>query len=269
MGPGFKGEEVLEKIVFAGTIAALAAGIISSRSPKSVFSILLRAFVLTAAASLLYILIHRSIRIGFPAITNMYEALLFFALCIQGVIIVLAFRRVSAGILCGGLTIVLILLVLASSPLFPDELRPPVPALRSNWLVLHVALAFAGEALFAVGFIGAILWFVSRDPEKRVRLNRLVYMSILAGYPVYTLGSLIFGAVWASHAWGRFWSWDPKETWALVTWLTYTYYLHSRLISKRSPRTTNLIALLGFIFTMITFLGVKYISFGADSLHSY
>jgi ABC-type transport system involved in cytochrome c biogenesis permease subunit len=83
---------------------------------------------------------------------------------------------------------------------------------------------------------------------------------------VFTAGALIFGAVWAQKAWGRWWGWDPKETWALITWLVYTFYLHLRLISKKTGKLISLIAVIGFLCTIFTFFGVNYLLPG---LHSY
>jgi ABC-type transport system involved in cytochrome c biogenesis permease subunit len=77
---------------------------------------------------------------------------------------------------------------------------------------------------------------------------------------------LVFGAVWAEHAWGRYWSWDPKETWALITWLTYTVYLHVRFILKKRRKLAAVISIAGFAFTLFTFFGVNYLLPG---LHSY
>jgi len=236
-----------------------------SRGVRAILSVTLGL----SSALLLGALVFRSRFIGFPALTNLYEGLLFLTSAILAVLFFHTLNQGPSSVIRGGLLLSLVLLILASSPLIPDTIAPPIPALRSSWLVLHVALAFVGEALFAIGFVAAALWFVTGDPEKKNSLDRLVYRSILAGYPLFTMGALVFGAVWASHAWGRFWSWDPKETWALITWLTYTLYLHARLISRQNPRVCNLIALAGFLFTLVTFLGVKYVSFGAPSLHSY
>jgi ABC-type transport system involved in cytochrome c biogenesis permease subunit len=86
------------------------------------------------------------------------------------------------------------------------------------------------------------------------------------GYPFYTLGALIFGAIWAEQAWGRYWSWDPKETWALVTWLVYTLYLHLRLVRRNTSSLPPIIVILGFLIALFTFLGVNYLLSG---LHSY
>ena len=93
-----------------------------------------------------------------------------------------------------------------------------------------------------------------------------MYTTIIIGYPIFTAGALIFGAIWAEAAWGSYWSWDPKETWALVTWLVYTAFLHSRLVMKLKGRVSAIFSLVGFIFTIFTFWGVNYLLAG---LHSY
>ncbi|MFQ3574706.1 MAG: cytochrome c biogenesis protein CcsA, partial [Thermodesulfovibrionales bacterium] len=97
-------------------------------------------------------------------------------------------------------------------------------------------------------------------------LDELTYKSIAVGFPVFTLGGLIFGAVWADQAWGRYWSWDPKETWSLITWFIYAFYLHARLLRGWRGTNTALVALLGFISTIFTYLGVNLLLSG---LHSY
>ena len=97
-------------------------------------------------------------------------------------------------------------------------------------------------------------------------LDKLVYFSIIIGYLLFTLGALIFGAIWAEQAWGRYWGWDIKEIWALITWLTYSAYLHLRIIMKATPNILALVAIIGFAFTIFTFLGVNFIF---KSLHSY
>jgi ABC-type transport system involved in cytochrome c biogenesis permease subunit len=161
----------------------------------------------------------------------------------------------------------LVLLALASSPLIPKDTLPPIPALQSGWLVLHITLAFIGEAFFTVAFGAALYYLLTKNEEKRTRLDRLIYNSILVGYPVYTAGALIFGAVWAYFAWGSFWNWDPKEIWALVTWLVYTVYLHLRLIKKTRGTVCAIVALIGFLVALFTFLGVNYLVRGGN--HTY
>ena len=97
-------------------------------------------------------------------------------------------------------------------------------------------------------------------------MDRLVATSIGIGYPVFTAGALIFGAVWAETAWGAWWSWDPKETWALITWLIYTAYLHTRLVRKLRGAWSAVLAIGGFVAMAFTFFGVNFLLSG---LHSY
>lgn len=98
------------------------------------------------------------------------------------------------------------------------------------------------------------------------QLDELTYKSIAVGFPVFTLGGLIFGAVWADQAWGRYWSWDPKETWSLITWFIYAFYLHARLLRGWRGAKIAIVSLVGFISTIFTYLGVNLLLSG---LHSY
>ncbi len=227
-------------------------------------------YLLLASALLLFAAtVQRSVRIRFPALTGIFESLLFFS----GIIaLVLFVYRVKAGentppfIVFIGTLFSVILLAVASSPLTGKNPLPPVPALRSHWLVLHVSFALIGEAFFTLGFAASVYYLVSTDKEKRRRADRTIYRAIGIGYPLFTAGALIFGAIWAQYAWGSYWSWDPKETWALVTWVVYTVYLHVRIIMKKSGKTPAFIAIIGFAFTMFTYFGVNYLLTG---LHSY
>jgi ABC-type transport system involved in cytochrome c biogenesis permease subunit len=145
-------------------------------------------------------------------------------------------------------------------------MHPPIPALQSSWLVLHVTFSFIGEAFFVIAFASALVQLFGRSPAVREEADRITYATVAAGYAVFTAGALIFGMVWAKQAWGSYWSWDPKETWALITWLTYTLYLHLRLFRGMRGRASAAVAVLGFLFTLFTFFGVNYL---LPSLHSY
>jgi ABC-type transport system involved in cytochrome c biogenesis permease subunit len=177
-------------------------------------------------------------------------------------------RRVpfSAAVQFGAAVAALGLLAVASSPLAPRALLAPIPALRSGWLVAHVALSFVGEAFFVASFAASLAWLFSRSAARREELDRITYTSIAVGYPVFTVGALVFGAVWAEQAWGAWWSWDPKETWALVTWLVYTFYLHFRLIRRKTGAVPAWISVIGFACTLFTFFGVNFLLSG---MHSY
>ena len=227
-------------------------------------------FLLGVAALLLFaVLVYRSLRIEFVAITGMFESLLFFSAAISLVTFLYRMqrRRAVLPVVVFGATIVsLIMLAVASSPIAPSGLRPPIPALQSSWLVLHVTMAFIGEAFFVVAFVGSVYQLVVRDEGRRESADRVTYTAIAVGYPFFTAGALIFGAIWAEAAWGSYWSWDPKETWALITWLVYTAYLHARLVRKLRGTVTAWLAVIGFLFTMFTLFGVNYLLPG---LHTY
>jgi ABC-type transport system involved in cytochrome c biogenesis permease subunit len=225
--------------------------------------------LLAAAVLLLAVTIDRSIRIRFVAVTNTFESLVFFSAAIALVLFVYRLRAKGKAIPYinfGGTVVAIVLLAIASSPIAPKDVVPPIPALQSYWLVLHVTLSFIGESFFVVAFVCAIYYLASRNEERRKSLDRLTYTTIAVGYPIFTAGALIFGAVWAQTAWGTYWSWDPKETWALITWLVYTAYLHTRFVKRFRGKVSAVLAIVGFAFTMFTFFGVNYLLAG---LHSY
>jgi ABC-type transport system involved in cytochrome c biogenesis permease subunit len=235
----------------------------AGRDPASRW--LLAAAALLLAASL----VERSIRIGFVAVTSMYESLVFLSAAVCAVLFGLRWRRAPGlpPLVAFGATLVaLALLLVSSSPLFPKAMEPPVPAVRSFWLVLHVTFTFAGEAFFVVSFVAAICQLAAREDERREAMDRLTAAAVGIGYPVFTAGALVFGAIWAEVAWGSWWSWDPKETWALVTWLIYTAYLHTRLVRRMRGTASAVLAIAGFAATVFTFFGVTFLMSG---LHSY
>jgi cytochrome c-type biogenesis protein CcsB len=97
-------------------------------------------------------------------------------------------------------------------------------------------------------------------------LDEITYKSIAVGFPIFTLGGLIFGAIWADQAWGVYWSWDPKETWSLITWFIYAFYLHGRMIRGWRGKKVAIVAVLGFMAVIFTYLGVNLLLSG---LHAY
>jgi ABC-type transport system involved in cytochrome c biogenesis permease subunit len=226
--------------------------------------LLMAAFLALAAVS-----IYRSVAIGFPALTGTFESLVFFS----AFIVLLAWiyrtqvRIVFLPLVQFGATIAAAaFLAVASSPIAPREMLAPIPALRSGWLVLHVSLSFIGESFFVASFAASVAFLASKDERKKRDYDRIAYVSIGAGYPIFTAGALVFGAIWAEQAWGSWWSWDPKEIWALVTWLAYTAYLHLRLFRRRKDSLPSIFAILGFLCALFTFFGVNFLLTG---LHSY
>ncbi|MDR1894353.1 MAG: cytochrome c biogenesis protein CcsA [Spirochaetales bacterium] len=224
---------------------------------------------LLAALLLLSVIIARSLAISFIALTGTFESLIFYGdiICFIAVFYRLQ-KKIPYHKTVGFIAVfvAVVFLAIASSPLTNKEALAPVPALRSSWLLLHVSFSFIGEAFFVVSFASALLSLFSRREDRRLEYERITYTAIIAGYPIFTAGALVFGAIWAQKAWGRWWGWDPKETWALITWLVYTAYLHLRLFAKKSGRMGALLAVIGFLCTVFTFFGVNYLLPG---LHSY
>jgi cytochrome c-type biogenesis protein CcsB len=213
---------------------------------------------------------------GHAPFTNMYESLSFLAWAsiIAYIIIERKYRIQSAGAYF--MLVVIALMALASSPLMPKEAAPLVPALQSYWLWLHVSVTLLGEAFFAVAFITSIMYLVAESREKKCRkvnlrfnsekLDAISYRCIAIGFPLFTLGGIIFGMIWAYKAWGAYWSWDPKEVWSLITWFVFALYLHTRIVMGWKGRRSAYIALLGFLAAIFTYFGVNYLLAG---LHSY
>ncbi|MDA8409858.1 MAG: cytochrome c biogenesis protein CcsA [Treponema sp.] len=227
--------------------------------------------LLAAGLALFGTIVARSIEIDFPAVTNTYEAVIFFSasLCIVMAVLRLISKKSTGALrwsIFGGTVIALALVMLTSSPIVGKDIAPPIPALHSYWLVLHVSMAFIGESFFAVSMVTAIVYLLTKEDERKRTLDRIMYTTVMIGYPIYTAGALIFGAIWAEYAWGVYWSWDPKETWALITWLVYTAFLHTRFVMKVRGRVSAILSITGFFFTIFTFVGVNYLLAG---LHSY
>jgi cytochrome c-type biogenesis protein CcsB len=152
----------------------------------------------------------------------------------------------------------------------PDDINPLVPALQhSTLLTIHVATAVIAYGAFAVGCGAAVLFLIQRRKSMnwlpdRNTLDEVGYRSVMIGFPMLA-ATIILGAVWADIAWGRYWSWDPKETAALVTWLVYGAYLHARVIRGWRGERSAYLLLLGFAATGFTYYGNYF--FGG--LHSY
>jgi cytochrome c-type biogenesis protein CcsB len=219
-------------------------------------------------------LIWRTVESGHAPFTNMYESLSFLAWAsiFAYVFIEMKFKIRKAGPYF--MLIVIGLMALASSPLMPKEATPLVPALQSYWLWLHVSVTLLGEAFFAFAFITSIMYLVADAKEKKgkkpglsaEKLDSVSYRCIAIGFPLFTLGGLVFGMIWAYKAWGSWWSWDPKETWSLITWFVFALYLHTRIVMGWKGRRSAYIAIIGFLAALFTYFGVNYLLAG---LHSY
>ena len=207
---------------------------------------------------------------GRPPVANMYESMILFAWAVVAVGALLV-RGYRLG--CFGPAVVLVgLLLLGASRLWDDRLHPLLPALKSPWLFWHVASCMIAYGALGVGWVASGLYLgIGRGTNAHTRQSRLEaidavsYHATVLGFVMLATG-IITGSIWANLAWGGWWSWDPKETWALVTWLVYAIYLHHRLGMKWSPKKLAWFAVCAFPFVLFTYLGTNYLLAG---LHSY
>ncbi len=216
------------------------------------------------------------IGIGHAPLSNMYESLVFFAWTI-GIIHLFIERRYRNAFI-GVFATPLAFLAIAYASLNPsisDQIQPLIPALKSNWLIAHVITCFFGYAAFAIAF-GLSLMYLLRSksqpgqsalmdllPSSNV-LDELSYRMVLFGFLFLSIG-IITGAVWANSAWGTYWSWDPKETWSLITWFIYATLLHARNMRGWQGKRIAYLSIIGFLAVLFTYFGVNYL----PGLHSY
>jgi ABC-type transport system involved in cytochrome c biogenesis permease subunit len=206
--------------------------------------------------------------IGHAPLSNFYESLIFYAWCVTLMLLVLK-KRLSYPVITGLATLVsLFLMAYASlSPSVSRQIQPLVPALQSNWLHIHVLTCFLSYAAFAISFISGLLslFHWGRSSSSGETLEEINYRSIMVGFPMLSAG-ILTGAVWAHYAWGSYWSWDPKETWSLITWIIYAIVLHARFVRGWRGRRMAFLSILGFMSVIFTYFGVNFILSG---LHSY
>ncbi|SNT04846.1 cytochrome c-type biogenesis protein CcsB [Noviherbaspirillum humi] len=152
-----------------------------------------------------------------------------------------------------------------------SEIQPLVPALQSWWMKIHVPANFIGYGTFALAAMVAVAYLLKskgmladRLPSLEV-LDDVMYKAIAVGFAFFTIATIL-GALWAAEAWGGYWSWDPKETWALIVWLNYAAWLHMRLMKGLRGQMAAWWALVGLVVTTFAFLGVNMFLSG---LHSY
>nr|YP_009550358.1 heme attachment to plastid cytochrome c [Characiopsis acuta]QAA11290.1 heme attachment to plastid cytochrome c [Characiopsis acuta] len=232
----------------------------------------------------------------FP-LSNLYESILF----LSAILLIaqqLAELKLSTRLIrCLNLPLVLCLYWFGNFGLPPEMkvITGLAPSLQSNWLMMHVSVMMLSYATLILGSLLSLLFliiqfFSSKQNQstplslstsgiqenniietKNIQLSLLEVIDIWSyrliglGFPFLTLG-IISGAVWANEAWGAYWSWDPKESWALITWLIFAIYLHTRLIKGWSGQKTAAIGSLGFVIIWVCYLGVNFLGKG---LHSY
>jgi cytochrome c-type biogenesis protein CcsB len=219
-----------------------------------------------------------SYQLGFGRVplSNLYESLVFFALSIAGLYLLVEKRQGHRTMGAFVLPIAFLCLAYASlSPNISDRIQPLLPALKSNWLIVHVITCFIGYAGFAIAFCLSLMVFLRKDNKEGKAsmwskipdlhsLDDLTHKMVMIGFLFLTVG-IITGAVWANSAWGRYWGWDPKETWSLITWFIYATFLHARLMRGWQGRKAAILSIVGFGAVLFTYLGVNLL----PGLHSY
>ena len=262
---------------------------------------------ITANVLLFLILASRWIVAGYFPLSNLYESLLFLTWTLLTIYLYIESKTKSK--LMGAILLPVALLItgFANLTLSPDmqKASPLVPALQSNWLMMHVSMMMLSYATLIMGSLLCILFLVIskyQDVDLQIvdesslplynvmldyyeaklfapsdeiselgklkllqSLDNWSYRIIGLGFPFLTIG-IIAGGVWANEAWGSYWSWDPKETWALVTWIVFATYLHSRITKGWEGKKTAILGGLGFFVIWVCYLGVNFLGKG---LHSY
>ncbi|MGD2011383.1 MAG: c-type cytochrome biogenesis protein CcsB [Desulfobacterales bacterium] len=214
--------------------------------------------------------------IGHAPLSNLYESLVFFAWTIA--LLYLFIERRYGNRVIGAFTMPLAFMAIAYASLSPninDRIQPLLPALKSNWLIAHVITCFIGYAAFAVAFGLSIMYLIrQREPDpkgslldrfpKPTVIDDLTHQMVMFGFLFLSVG-IISGAVWANSAWGRYWGWDPKETWSLITWFVYATLLHAKLMRGWHGRRIAYLSVIGFAAVLFTYFGVNLL----PGLHSY
>jgi cytochrome c-type biogenesis protein CcsB len=241
------------------------------------------AWVGTLSANLIlfFILASRWLTSGYFPLSNLYESLLFLSWCLLFALKIIESKTKSK--LIGAVVLpIILLIILFATLILPKPMQyssPLVPSLQSNWLMMHVSMMMFSYSILILGSLLSILMLVliktkniiftlnSSVTNKNLitNLDNWSYRTIGLGFPLLTIG-IISGAVWANEAWGSYWSWDPKETWALITWLIFAAYIHARLSKGWEGEKAAILGSCGFFVVWVCYLGTNFLGQG---LHSY
>jgi len=222
-------------------------------------------FLHTAGIVLRWVESHHA-GMGHAPLSNFYESLVFFSWAVVFLYLVYAWRQASGIIGAFVMPVAFLLMAYASfSPSVDSQIKPLIPALKSNWLIVHVITCFLGYAAFVLASVFGIMTLMKGDnPGRSGAVAGMLDNCLKTGYILFTLG-IVTGSVWAHMAWGRYWGWDPKETWALITWLIYTGAIHVRIRDGAPSRRFVIILIIGLAGVAFTYFGVNYL----PGLHSY
>ncbi|HET8560154.1 MAG TPA: c-type cytochrome biogenesis protein CcsB [Marmoricola sp.] len=216
---------------------------------------------------------------------NMYEFTLTGTFVVAAGYLLL-YRKFSLSWLAPVVTGFVLVTLMADVLLLYSPVTPLRDALQSPWLVIHVVAAIIATGAFTIGGMASVLylvkerWLARGGAEAHARkgylarlpgldaLDRVAYRTQAFAFPVWTFAALIAGPIWAKHAWGTYWGWDPKEVWAFITWVVYAAYLHARATAGWKGRAAAIVALVGLATLWFNFIGINFF-FGQGSMHSY
>lgn len=240
------------------------------------------ALLVTVAAALVHLgtAVTRAIAADRMPWGNMYEFVL--SATLIGTVAWLVTARLAPPLRHLGLFVALTELLLTglAGMVLHTPVGPLMPALDSYWFVIHIAAVVSASGLFLVGFVASVMYLLRSGYDKGRRgglypfaaqlpkadvVERLSFRLHAFGFPIWTFG-VAAGAIWAEAAWGRYWGWDPKETWAFISWIVYAGYLHARATPSVKRSTAAWLALLGWATMMMNLFGVNFF---IDGLHSY
>lgn len=250
-------------VYFAATVLVGFEAILAGTRLRRAWTVAVLVGLILHTASLAF----RAVLSGEMPLTDLFEYSLFFSWAI--VLVYLAFFRARLPLVGSLAMLVVVFLMLGTSFFYySDPAGAKMPALKSHWLYIHVSLAALGETFFAIGFVSSLIYLIRRPKAESASLEALdglTYKAISMGFPVFTAGALVAGAIWAKQAWGAYWSWDPKEVLSLVVWFVYAIYLHARLVRGLRGPVVAAISIVGFLLTIFTIFGT--LIFGG--LHAY
>ncbi len=259
--------------VYGGAAVGYAAG---WRFPAKWLRWLASGLFFTAFGIITTLIVLRWIEADRPPFKTLYESLLLFCWC-ASLIYLLVERRARMPLIGAGAALMLAGTVAYAFFKKDIEVVNLPPALQSPWFVPHVVVYFVGYGALALATLAAVIYLIKPHWQVQLRGLRgdtmigyddLMHGGIMLGYALLTVG-LLLGSIWAKEAWGDYWTWDPKENWALVSWLTYGLYLHARRLPQWKGRKAAWLAIAGFATVMFTYLGMHLLPTAAGSAHVY
>ena len=218
-------------------------------------------------------LVTRGIGAGRLPLTNQYEFATSFAwgVALVSLIFIWKYKFMALAVF----STPVIFLIIGYAAMQSREVKELMPALRSNWLGFHVSTAIIAYGAFGVSFAVSMIYllrekmkdnvFWNRHMPEREKLDMISYRAVSLGLLFLTF-VIVTGAIWAERAWGSYWSWDPKETWSLVTWIIYALYLHLRIGRGWKGKSAAIFATIGFVCVIFTYIGVNTLIPG---IHGY